>query len=89
MVGIADITDIKPDNFALMQNYPNPFNPGTRISYNLPVTSQVDLTTLFSGRQTAGLHYVNFDAGQLPGGVYLYRLDAGLFHDVKKMILIK
>ena len=98
-VGIEDENTI-PRNFNLLQNYPNPFNPTTVISYQLAVNSQVELTvynllgqkvaTLFKGRQKAGSYYYQWNAGNLPSGVYLYRLvtDKGLAL-TKKMILLK
>ena len=73
-----------PNKVALGQNYPNPFNPATQISYQLPQTSHVRLevydmvgrhvATLVDSPVAAGTHQVNFDAGQLSSGVYLYRL---------------
>ncbi|WP_234571835.1 T9SS type A sorting domain-containing protein [Rhodohalobacter sp. 614A] len=75
-----------PGKIALGQNYPNPFNPATVISYQLPATSEVRLevfdmlgrqvATLVEGSVEAGNHQVNFDAGNLTSGVYLYRLTA-------------
>lgn len=88
-----------PYTFALEQNYPNPFNPETKIAYSVPVSGRVHLevfdilgskiATLFSGTQTAGSYAVTFNAAHLPSGMYFYRLDAGSFHAVKKMMLIK
>ena len=85
--------------FTLLQNYPNPFNPVTRILYNLPRDSEVTLeifdasgqhiSTLVSGRKTAGLHGVPFYGTQLPSGVYYYRLQAGDFTQHRKMVLLK
>ena len=70
--------------FRLEQNYPNPFNPGTVISYQLPVMSEVSLSvydvlgrkivTLVNGRETAGPHEVIWNASSFPSGVYFYRL---------------
>ncbi len=88
-----------PQNYSLQQNYPNPFNPTTMISYHLPVTSFVSLTIydilgrnvqeLFNERQDAGEHSAVFNAGSLSSGVYMYRLRAGAFVSIKKMILMK
>jgi hypothetical protein len=88
-----------PSTFALHQNYPNPFNPSTTISYDLPVRARVKLViynllgqevaTLVNGEQEPGRYNVKFDARGLPSGIYFYRLEAGKFVDVKKMILVK
>jgi len=87
-----------PSNFSLAQNYPNPFNPTTSLAFNLPVTSDYSLTifnvngqriTSFSGTHEAGTVVIEWDAGNLASGVYFYRLDAGRFSDVKKMVLLK
>jgi len=88
-----------PGTYALSQNYPNPFNPSTEINYAIPKSGFVSLkiynilgqevTTLVSGNQKAGNYRVSFDASKLASGVYLYRLQAGDFTSVKKMILMK
>lgn len=90
-----------PSTFALNQNYPNPFNPETRISYRLPVASDVKLelydvlgrklATLVSARQEAGSYLValNTQTLNLASGTYFYRLQAGSFIETKKMILMK
>jgi hypothetical protein len=88
-----------PDAYALEQNYPNPFNPVTSISYALPVSGEVLLTVfnmlgqevavLVNEMQEPGDKTVSFDASNLPSGVYTYRITAGTFTDVKKMLLIK
>jgi photosystem II stability/assembly factor-like uncharacterized protein len=85
--------------YSLSQNYPNPFNPTTTISYSLPSSSNVKLNvyntlgqsikTLESGYKTAGNYSVNFNASALPSGIYFYKLEAGSFSQIKKMILIK
>jgi hypothetical protein len=96
--GITGINEA-PEQFALEQNYPNPFNPTTRINYALPVSEHVtlkvynmlgqDVATLVNEIQDGGYKSVTFDANSLPSGVYTYRLIAGTFTEVKKMILIK
>ena len=94
----------KPDartikSYALRQNYPNPFNPSTAITYQIPAASQVELAvynllgekvhTLVSGNRAAGSHTVRFDAHNLVSGVYYYKITAGAFSQMRKMILIK
>jgi hypothetical protein len=88
-----------PTKFALYTNYPNPFNPNTTIQYDIPKASQVTLVIynvlgqkvreLIKSYQEAGRYSVNFDAGNLPSGLYIYRLQAGYFTSIKKMILLK
>ena len=98
-VEVQNPTGRVPDQFGLHQNYPNPFNPTTVIAYELPKEGSVSLKvfdvlgreirTLEMGRQTAGLHSVNFNAEELPSGVYFYRLQAGSFGETKKMVILK
>ena len=86
-------------SFRLMQNYPNPFNPTTIISYQLPVNGFVTLKvydalgreveTLINEHQTAGNHSVTFNADRLSSGVYFCKLQAGAYHDVRKLVLLK
>ncbi|MBN1780357.1 cellulase family glycosylhydrolase [bacterium] len=88
-----------PAGFFLGQNYPNPFNPSTHIGYHLPAKSQVvlkvfdtigrEIAMLVNERQTAGDHSVRFDAHNCPGGVYLYRIEAGGYRDTRKLVLLK
>jgi hypothetical protein len=80
-------------------NYPNPFNPATVISYQLPVASQVHLAVYdLIGREVAvlvnekkepGSHQVRFDAVALTSGVYLYKMTAGAFVQIRRMIVIR
>ncbi len=91
--------DFTPKEFVLYQNYPNPFNPKTVISYQLPVNGNVTLkvydvlgnevATLVNEEKQAGVYEVEFDGSSLASGMYLYKLQAGTFVQLKKMILIK
>ncbi len=88
-----------PGAFRLEQNFPNPFNPTTEITYTLAATGPVTLRvfdaqgrlvrTLAAGTQPAGFHRVTFDAGRLPSGTYLYRLETAAGVRTRKMVLIK
>ena len=88
-----------PKSFALSQNYPNPFNPVTKIKFTVPTSSYVNLTifnslgqevkNLVSEEKSAGDYEVSFDASNLTSGIYFYRLKAGSFVEIKKMILMK
>jgi hypothetical protein len=88
-----------PSEYALEQNYPNPFNPSTTINFSIGKVSNVKLRvynilgqqvmTLVDTRMNPGPQSVVFDAGKLSSGVYFYRLEAGSFTSVKKMLLIK
>lgn len=88
-----------PDTYRLEQNYPNPFNPTTKIRYGLPKESNVVVTVynilgeeaarIVNEVQGAGLYEVNFDANKLTSGIYIYRISAGSFTQIRKMILIK
>lgn len=88
-----------PDRFKLNQNYPNPFNPSTVISYTLKTDGYVKLTVynlvgqsvqvLVDGYRTAGEYEINYDASELPAGVYLYKLQFGDYSSVKRMTLVK
>ena len=88
-----------PKEFSLSQNYPNPFNPTTTIRYALPKAAHVTLrvfdilgrevATLVNADQEAGFKSISFDAGAFASGVYLYKVEAGTFIDVKKMVVLK
>lgn len=88
-----------PTSFVLEQNYPNPFNPETFINFHLPTTSNVQLkvydilgneiATLVNEIKLPGVYNVKFNAEKLPSGVYIYKLQAGNYLAIKKMMLIK
>jgi len=91
--------DLIPTDYVLYQNYPNPFNPTTKIQYGIPNSGPVTLqvynllgevvTTLVNEQQPAGNYEVSFDAANLSSGIYLYKIQAGDYSDVKKMILLR
>jgi hypothetical protein len=87
-------------HFILFQNYPNPFNPATTIRYRLPqaqfVTLKIydllgrELGTIVNAFQTGGIHEAELDAARLTtSGVYFYRLTAGSFIQMKKMLFVR
>jgi DNA-binding beta-propeller fold protein YncE len=87
------------DAFALLQNYPNPFNPTTRIQFTI-VNRQLtivkvydvlggEVATLVNEVKEPGTYTVQFDGSVLASGVYLYRLQAGDFVQMKRMLLVK
>ena len=88
-----------PKEFKLEQNYPNPFNPTTTIQYQLPQDARVTLkiydilgsevATLINEEQEAGYKEVQFTGSNIASGMYVYRLTAGDYVSVKKMMLLK
>lgn len=97
VVGIED--EMQPQTFSLEQNYPNPFNPVTKIKFTLAsneyTTLKVydiigkEITTLVNNQMEKGHYEINFDASNLPSGVYLYTLNAGGYKETRKMILMR
>ena len=88
-----------PINFSLSQNYPNPFNPTTSIEYSVPSSEYVSLkiydiignevATLVNEQKSAGNYEVKFNASSLTTGMYIYKINAGSFTKVRKMMLVK
>ncbi|MBK8553219.1 MAG: T9SS type A sorting domain-containing protein [Ignavibacteria bacterium] len=88
-----------PDKFELSQNYPNPFNPSTNLEFGISNLEFVSLkvydamgkevATLVNEIKPAGRYEVTFDGSNLGSGVYFYKIKAGSFTAVKRMILIK
>ena len=97
VTGISD--DEIVNGYSLYQNYPNPFNPVTTIKFSIPVESNVrlkvynltgeEIKTLAEGEMPAGIHQVEFDASNLASGIYIYKLTAGPYISVKKLMLMK
>lgn len=88
-----------PVKYQLSQNYPNPFNPTTNIEFGIPESGEVKLAVynvlgekvseLVNRQMESGYHEVEFNAGNLSSGIYIYKLEAGEFSKVRKMILMK
>ncbi|MDD5362537.1 MAG: T9SS type A sorting domain-containing protein [Ignavibacteria bacterium] len=95
----ANIEIVTPGKFNLSQNYPNPFNPTTKIDYEIPADSKVqikiydisgkEVMQLVNLNQKAGYYTIQFNAGSLSSGTYFYKLIAGSDVITKKMTLIK
>lgn len=105
LLQIANITDIKENtnfnniSFSLEQNYPNPFNPTTEIRYSISTNSFVrlkvydllgkEVETLVNEEKSPGNYTISYNAKALASGIYFYKLDAGKYSSIKKMIFIK
>ena len=102
--GISNISSEIPEDFLLSQNYPNPFNPSTKIRFSIPSSGNLymrsvqlkifdilgkEITSLLNQQLQPGSYETDWNASDIPGGVYFYRLVSGNFHETKKMILIK
>jgi|GEM_PF-1654791 len=98
----SDIVEVEvgpPTKFSLEQNYPNPFNPSTSIQYTVSkrqfVTLKVydvlgnEIATLVNEEKAAGNYAVEFDGSTLTSGIYFYKLQAGIFIETKKMLMLK
>jgi len=98
------LVNVEDDNFCpflfyLLQNYPNPFNPSTNLQYAISsrqfVTLKIydllgrEVATLVNEEKPAGEYEVEFNATNLPSGIYFYQLKAGNFIETRKMILLK
>ena len=104
MTSVTDVSgdtpgSAQPTTYSLSQNYPNPFNPTTTINYSVPKDGNITLkvynilgqevATLLDAYKQAGTYSATFNARSLSSGIYFYRLHAGNFSAVKKMLLIK
>ena len=91
--------EIIPEGFALYQNYPNPFNPTTKIKFDIPKASFVQLKIydalgreiyeLVNEELQSGVYEKTFDATLFPSGIYFYKLTSDNFNETKKMVLLK
>ncbi|NUN07588.1 MAG: T9SS type A sorting domain-containing protein [Ignavibacteriaceae bacterium] len=86
-------------DYRLMQNFPNPFNPSTSIRYFIPAAGHVNLAVfdvmgrekrvLVNEAKQAGWYEVKLEAGDLPSGLYFYRITSGEYSETKKLMLVK
>lgn len=87
------------NDFYIFPNYPNPFNPTTTIKYSINLAQHVKINIfnvngelvdeVVDQNMAAGIHTVNFDAGALSSGVYFYKVSAGEYSGIRKMMLVK
>jgi photosystem II stability/assembly factor-like uncharacterized protein len=99
ITSVNDIPIHLPTDYVLSQNYPNPFNPSTTISFTLPLRSFVSLKVfdllgrgvaiIVSEEMLAGNYSRQWNATNMPSGVYFYRLQAGSFTETKKLVLLR
>jgi hypothetical protein len=99
LTGVEPVSGNIPEKFELFQNYPNPFNPVTTIKFDIPDNSNVKLSVfdmlgrevkvLLNENKVAGSYSLDFNAAELSSGTYFYKLEAGKYTDIKKMVLIK
>ncbi|NOS86301.1 MAG: T9SS type A sorting domain-containing protein, partial [Ignavibacteria bacterium] len=97
--GITQIGSEIPVEYKLYNNYPNPFNPVTSLRFDLPSDNFVKLAVydilgreikiLVNSELKSGFHTVDFEASDLPSGIYFYTISTTGFTDTKKMILLK
>ncbi len=106
-LGLSSDVETTQKHFSLANAFPNPFNPVTVIQYSVPSSQYISLkvfnmlgqevATLVNEVQETGYKSVEFNADNLPSGIYFYRLtatpvgkgNASAFTDVKKMILVR
>jgi hypothetical protein len=100
LTDVEDNSDyLAPVTFSLGQNYPNPFNPNTQIKFSLPDDAYVSLKvydingkevqTLIEGNRQRGNYIINFSPDNLASGIYFYRVKAGGYSAVRKMMYLK
>jgi hypothetical protein len=92
-------TSAAPNAFALLQNFPNPFNPSTTIAFSIPAKAHVsmkifdvtgrDVATIVSDELPAGTYQRQWNAAGVPSGVYFYRIQAGVYMETKRLVLLK
>ncbi len=100
VTAIGNETGFNPQDYELKQNYPNPFNPETTIEFRLAVASKVNISVYnVLGQQVVklvdskpmrtGKHFVSWRPKNAASGIYFYKIEAGDFVQVRKMMLLK
>ena len=99
IVGVESTSNELPTKFSLEQNFPNPFNPSTTINFSIPETSFVtlkifnslgeEIESLASEELGAGNYKYDWNANNLPSGIYFHKIHSNEFTHNRKMILIK
>ncbi|MEI7485675.1 MAG: T9SS type A sorting domain-containing protein [Ignavibacteriota bacterium] len=99
LTGSENVSTTVPGAYSLEQNFPNPFNPTTNINFSVAKTGFVkivvfdvlgrEVQTLVNEKMNAGSYEVSFNGSSLYSGIYFYKISAGEFSQVKKMVLIK
>ena len=96
---VVDVEIVTPAVFELAQNYPNPFNPSSTINFSIPSSGLVTLKVydalgkevalLLNEVKESGSYNVSFNAESLSSGIYLYKIQSGIYTATRKMILLK
>jgi len=96
---VSKISGEIPKYYCLSQNYPNPFNPSTNIRYQVKNAGIVkisvydmlgkEIETLVNEKQSPGTYEVSWNGSAFPSGTYFYKITAGDFSEIRKMVLIK
>jgi len=104
ITNVLSVSNETPSAYSLSQNYPNPFNPSTKIRFDLMHSdksgahdvrlSVYDIlgkqaAVLVNEKLSAGSYESEFDASDLSGGIYFYRLETAGFTETKSMLLLK
>jgi hypothetical protein len=98
-IGVNNNQQNVPGDFTLLQNYPNPFNPSTKISFAISKPAYItlkiynvlgeEISFLVNENKAIGSYTVEWDASNLPSGIYIYKLTANNVSLEKKMVLMK
>jgi hypothetical protein len=103
-IGIEPISSEIPQRFELFQNYPNPFNPATKIRFQIPAIVETtrrvvslkiydvlgkEIAVLVNQNLKPGIYEIDWNAENIPSGVYFYSLITNEFTQTKKMVVLK
>ncbi|WP_337866548.1 Ig-like domain-containing protein [Ignavibacterium sp.] len=98
-LSVEPIDGSVPASYSLSQNYPNPFNPSTRINFSLPNQASVkiiisdilgrEVSTLINDNLSAGNYSLEFNASEIPSGIYFYTMITDNFKQSRKMLILK